>query len=417
LLFIFFFFFRCFFTKFSILFTEIEQKILLVLFLKFYLYFSSKKKSDFSSFFFIAQQKQKMSISRNHQRTSITTSSLSPQPDRGDVLVQQQQQQQQYYSSSSSSSPSASQQRRRASIATSNTDPQTLHILKKFGLEEIMPKPQDFESARADLMPIDGSTPIFAGGRPISRRRESSSPAVTEALARGFKLTHFPARALLPEDQFANHSKNTLQQEKFFESSNNNNNKSNNNNRNSPDPNLLLSPDEVQQQQQKALAQQLRQQQSENRASQQNEYSNAARIPANIDPHVLPQGALMQPLPPARELLNKHIPLQQTTKYDVSNERWLGGYDAGDWALSDPVALTSMARIYRRCFPRTEKDDQYDEFPTSDFSGNFILRRYGGCFPPHCQYSFYRKYGEVGQGAASSEYHNFPAGRHPLAPI
>lgn len=355
-----------------------------------------------------------MSISRSHQRTSVTMSSS------GDVSPQPHQHQQQQNLNSNISNSNSSSQRRRASIANSNTDAQTLHILRKFGLDDVMPKPQDFDSARADLLPLDGSAPIFAGGRPINRRRESSSPAVTEALARGFKLAHFPARALLPEDQFAKHGKNSLQQEEYFEQQQQKSPSPNNTNMNTTTNNdATLRPDELQQLQQKSLSQQLHRE-SQNRNMENSSSSllaNAARIPSNIDPHVLPQGALMQPLPPARELLNTHVPLQQTTKYDVTNEQWLGGYDAGDWALSDPVALTSMARIYRRCFPRTEKDDQYDEFPTSNFAGNYLLKRYGGCFPPHCQYSFYRKYGEYGQGAVTSEYHNFPAGKHPLAPI
>lgn len=335
-----------------------------------------------------------------------------------------------------SSRPRTSQSRARSS-ASATTDPQTLHILKKFGLDEIMPQPQDFASARAELLPLDGSTPIFAGGKPITRRRESSSPAVTEALARGFKLTHFPARALLPEDQFASHRKNTLQQQNYFD---NVGAPPRSSPSVSPDPRLqyqqpqasaataasLLSSSsiaEIQQRQQRDISKQLRQE-SNSRSPQQTSdatshyaQNNPARIPPNIDPHVLPQGALMQPLPPARELYETHVPLQQTTKFDATNERWLHGVDTGDWALSDPVALTSMARIYRRCFPRTERDDQHDEFPTSNFAGNYILKRYGGCFPEHCHYSFYRKYGEHGQGAVSSEYHNFPAGRHPLAPI
>ncbi len=310
---------------------------------------------------------------------------------------------------SSSSIPRATAGRSSVSLGSNSasrkreTDPHTAHILKKFGLDDIMPKAQDFDTARASLLPLDGSDVIFAGGKPIARRRESSSPAVTEALARGFKLAHFPARALLPEDMFSDHNnlRKQIEQEEMA--------KLQQKSSVSPDPRKLSPSVENHNNNNNS--------QSTTSRNNNNNNNNPARIPGNIDPHVLPQGALMKPLPSAKELYNTDIPLQETSKFDVTNQQWLYGVDNGDWMLSDPVQLTNMARVFRRCFPRTEKDDQYEEFPTSNYSGNFILKRYGGCFPEHCHYSFYKKYGEFGMGAATSEYHNFPAGRHPLAPI
>ena len=67
----------------------------------------------------------------------------------------------------------------------------------------------------------------------------------------------------------------------------------------------------------------------------------------------------------------------------------------------------------RRCFKRSEKDLKREAFPTSKFTGNYILQRYGGAFPPHGNYGFYRRYGLEGRGAASAEYHNFPNGERP----
>ena len=67
----------------------------------------------------------------------------------------------------------------------------------------------------------------------------------------------------------------------------------------------------------------------------------------------------------------------------------------------------------KHCFARTEKDYKLGAFPTSKYSGNHILRRYGGAFPKHGNYGFYRKYGTDGRGAASAEFHNFPNGDRP----
>lgn len=66
-----------------------------------------------------------------------------------------------------------------------------------------------------------------------------------------------------------------------------------------------------------------------------------------------------------------------------------------------------------RCFPRTAKDDDYAGLPTSNYNGNYTLRRYGGSFPEHANYGFYRKYGLKGKGATTAERHNFPAGSPP----
>eukprot|EP00744_Colponema_vietnamica_P010430 GILI01014738.1.p1 GENE.GILI01014738.1~~GILI01014738.1.p1 ORF type:complete len:248 (-),score=17.52 GILI01014738.1:70-813(-) len=66
-----------------------------------------------------------------------------------------------------------------------------------------------------------------------------------------------------------------------------------------------------------------------------------------------------------------------------------------------------------RCFPRTAKDDEYEGLPTSNYNGNYTLRRYGGSFPQHANYGFYRKFGLRGQGATTSERHNFPIGSAP----
>ena len=70
-------------------------------------------------------------------------------------------------------------------------------------------------------------------------------------------------------------------------------------------------------------------------------------------------------------------------------------------------------RARRRCFPWTSADERLQTLPVSDYNGNYILRRYGGCFPPHARYRFYRRFGMTGQGASSSEYHNLPLGDAP----
>lgn len=54
-----------------------------------------------------------------------------------------------------------------------------------------------------------------------------------------------------------------------------------------------------------------------------------------------------------------------------------------------------------------------DSLPTSQFNGNYLLFRYGGKYPKHANYGFYRRFGAEGQGAATSEFHNFPGGQHP----
>lgn len=66
-----------------------------------------------------------------------------------------------------------------------------------------------------------------------------------------------------------------------------------------------------------------------------------------------------------------------------------------------------------RCFPLTEKDLKRQAFPTSRYSGNYTLQRYGGAFPPYCNYGFYSRYGYDGRGAVSAEFHNFPSGSRP----
>ena len=42
------------------------------------------------------------------------------------------------------------------------------------------------------------------------------------------------------------------------------------------------------------------------------------------------------------------------------------------------------------------------------------LRRYGGAYPKHGNYDFYRRYGAAGQGAVTAEYHNKPNGDDPV---
>lgn len=68
---------------------------------------------------------------------------------------------------------------------------------------------------------------------------------------------------------------------------------------------------------------------------------------------------------------------------------------------------------FHRCFPLTEKDRKLRSFPTSRYSGNYLLQRYGGAFPQHGNYGFYRRYGLDGRGAASADLHNFPGGDAP----
>jgi hypothetical protein len=67
----------------------------------------------------------------------------------------------------------------------------------------------------------------------------------------------------------------------------------------------------------------------------------------------------------------------------------------------------------KRCFEQTERDLKLASFPTSKYSGNYTLFRYGGAFPPHANYGFYRRYGSDGRGAAGAEFHNFPNGERP----
>lgn len=86
------------------------------------------------------------------------------------------------------------------------------------------------------------------------------------------------------------------------------------------------------------------------------------------------------------------------------------GEQGGDGGGSEDAA---QHRHHRRCFPYTDRDEKRESFPTSNYNGNFLLRRYGGCFPPHARYEFYRQYGMSGQGAASSEHHNLPMGEAP----
>ena len=66
-----------------------------------------------------------------------------------------------------------------------------------------------------------------------------------------------------------------------------------------------------------------------------------------------------------------------------------------------------------RSFPHTAADTKRDEFPTSRYNGNYLLRRYGGAYPKHGNYDFYRRYGAAGQGAVTAEYHNKPNGDNP----
>jgi hypothetical protein len=54
-----------------------------------------------------------------------------------------------------------------------------------------------------------------------------------------------------------------------------------------------------------------------------------------------------------------------------------------------------------------------DTLPTSQFNGNYLLFRYGGKFPKHGNYGFYRRYGCEGQGAVTSEFHHLPGGQRP----
>lgn len=54
-----------------------------------------------------------------------------------------------------------------------------------------------------------------------------------------------------------------------------------------------------------------------------------------------------------------------------------------------------------------------DVLPTSKYNGNYILYRYGGSFPKHANYGFYRRYGLEGRGAATSDRHNLPLGVAP----
>uniref|UniRef100_A0A7S1M5Q2 Uncharacterized protein n=1 Tax=Neobodo designis TaxID=312471 RepID=A0A7S1M5Q2_NEODS len=67
-----------------------------------------------------------------------------------------------------------------------------------------------------------------------------------------------------------------------------------------------------------------------------------------------------------------------------------------------------------RSFPETAADEKRASFPTSRYNGNYLLRRYGGAYPKHGNYDFYRRYGAAGQGAVTAEYHNKPNGDDPV---
>ena len=305
---------------------------------------------------------------------------------------------------------------------TDRLDDRTEAIISKYSLSDVVPRASDFEAARANLLPLDGSTPVFVGGRLIARRRQSSSPAVEEALARGFELAHFPSRALLPhpsEDSFgvaAAVSKSgapVVAARRPLQSTSRVRGAA----ATSVSPEPALPRADHADRRSPSLA--ATSSWSDTAAAAAARAADEARIPKGISPHVLPQGLLMRPLPSAGELLASETPLQHEPTARLSDEsrRWRAGADMGFWATSDASFLADLSRPFRRCYPRTEKDEQLDEYPTSQFAGNFILRRYGGNFPPHCQYDFYKKYGERGLGARSSEYHSFPGGRHPLAPL
>lgn len=64
-----------------------------------------------------------------------------------------------------------------------------------------------------------------------------------------------------------------------------------------------------------------------------------------------------------------------------------------------------------RCFKNSK--NPRDTLPTSQFNGNYLLYRYGGKFPKHGNYGFYRRYGYEGQGAVTSEFHHLPGGQRP----
>jgi hypothetical protein len=68
-----------------------------------------------------------------------------------------------------------------------------------------------------------------------------------------------------------------------------------------------------------------------------------------------------------------------------------------------------------RSFPASESDRKREGFPTSKYNGNYLLRRYGGAFPKHGEYGFYRRYGAAGQGAVTAEFHNRPNGDSPVS--
>ena len=85
-------------------------------------------------------------------------------------------------------------------------------------------------------------------------------------------------------------------------------------------------------------------------------------------------------------------------------------------APSSTTAVASPSQQKKRsssakpkCFPAENQRD----YPTSNYNGNYQLRRFGGDFPSHCNYGFYRRYGTEGQGAVSAEFHNSPGGGRP----
>lgn len=79
-------------------------------------------------------------------------------------------------------------------------------------------------------------------------------------------------------------------------------------------------------------------------------------------------------------------------------------------------AASRCATAQRRSFAQRSLSPQADSrgLSASSYSnGNYLIRRYGGHFPAHANYGFYRRYGAQGRGAATSEFHNLPMGVRP----
>ena len=126
-----------------------------------------------------------------------------------------------------------------------------------------------------------------------------------------------------------------------------------------------------------------------------------------------------------KERMAAHLPTATTEEEFLKEVKSSIRFGPSDPHRGQPSTLVTCAcsaqRLSRlddshrpKCFQRPHDDNAtYEGYPTSKYNGNYHLRRYGGKFPQHCNYGFYRRYGLKGQGAVTAGAHNYPAGAPP----